>query len=118
MMKCAMNAIREQRVQYQQDLSQALDNLVAHLSSKPQVQHIILFGSYAQGRSDLFTDLDLLVVMDSELDFVTRTAQLYAEISVGVDLDLLVYTPQEIERHKDRPFFRRILKEGIVLYAK
>lgn len=110
--------IRERRVKYQRDLARALDTLVLRLSSKPQVHRIILFGSYATGRADLFTDLDLLVIMDSDLDFITRTAQLYADISVGVDLDLLVYTPQEFARLSARPFLRNIVEKGKVLYAK
>lgn len=42
----------------------------------PEVHKVILFGSYAKGRRDLFTDLDLIVVMDSRDDFVTRCAEL------------------------------------------
>ena len=42
----------------------------------PEVYKVVLFGSYAKGRRDLFTDLDLIVVMDSRDDFVTRCAEL------------------------------------------
>ena len=79
---------------------------------------VILFGSYAAGRRDLFTDLDLLVVMESQQDFLTRTAQLYSELAAGVDLDLLVYTPQEFDRMRERGFLRHALKHGSVLYEK
>jgi hypothetical protein len=33
--------------------------------------------------------------MDSPLDFVTRTAEMYRYLSAPVDMDLLVYTPEE-----------------------
>ena len=80
------------------------------------MHRVILFGSYARGRRDLFTDLDLFVIMDSSADFVTRTAQLYQELHPSVDMDLLVYTPAEFERIRHRGFFRHILEEGEVLY--
>jgi len=35
-----------------------------------------------------------------------------------VALDLLVYTPQEMEWMRERPFLRQALKTGKVLYEK
>lgn len=64
------------------------------------------------------TDLDLLVVMDSPLDFVTRTTEMARQIKAGVALDLLVYTPAEMERMRHRPFMQRILNTGKVIYAR
>jgi len=84
----------------------------------PEVQKVILFGSYAAGRRDLLTDLDILVVMDSPLDFVARNVELARCLRAGVALDLLAYTPQEMERMRDRPFLRHVLKTGKVLYER
>lgn len=84
----------------------------------PEVQKVILFGSYAAGRRDLLTDLDILVVMDSPLDFVARNVELARRLRAGVALDLLVYTPQEMEQMRDRPFLRHALKTGKVLYER
>ncbi|NPV06392.1 MAG: nucleotidyltransferase domain-containing protein [Anaerolineae bacterium] len=84
----------------------------------PGVHRVILFGSYARGRRDLLTDLDLLVVMDSALDFVGRTAELAGRLRAGVPLDLLEYTPEEWERLRERPFMREIVKTGKVLYER
>jgi predicted nucleotidyltransferase len=53
-----------------------LEALVIRLRGIPEVYKVVLFGSYAKGRRDLFTDLDLIVVMDSRDDFVTRCAEL------------------------------------------
>ena len=82
----------------------------------PDVQKVILFGSFARGRRDLFTDLDLLVIMDSSLSFVARCAEMARRLQAGVALDLLVYTPQEMEQMRDRPFLRHALATGKVLY--
>jgi predicted nucleotidyltransferase len=88
--------LEQDRSLYRESLDLALKEVTSFLADKPEVERIVLFGSYAAGRRDLFTDLDLLVVMSSDLDFVSRTAQVYSQIAVGVDLDLLVYTPQGI----------------------
>ena len=110
--------LEKRRAEYCEALEQGLDKIVALLSSKPEVERVILFGSYASGRRDLFTDLDLLVVMSSQLDFVSRTARLQQELGVGVDLDLLVYTPQEFKRQKHRGLIRHAVQNGKVLYEK
>jgi len=84
----------------------------------PEVQQVILFGSYAAGRRDLFTDLDIIVVMDSPHGFVERLADLHRRLQVAVDIDLLAYTPAEFERMRQRPFISHALATGKVLYAR
>ena len=108
--------LEAEREQYITALARDLESLVAQLRQMPAVRKVILFGSFARGRRDLFTDLDLLVVMDSSLDFVTRGVDLARRLRAGVALDLLVYTPQEMEAMRDRPFMRHALATGKVLY--
>jgi predicted nucleotidyltransferase len=113
-----MTTLSFKREFYAQRLAQELDNLIRQLRQIPAVQQVILFGSYAHGQADLLTDLDLLVVMSSDLDFVSRCAHLAGQLHAGVALDLLVYTPKELERLRDRPFIDHILKTGKVVYEK
>jgi len=110
--------LRQKRRSYQAALVAALEQVIAALARRPQVHRAILFGSYAQGRADLRTDLDILVVMDSPQDFVTRTAELYRELACPVDLDLLVYTPQEMEDLRHRGLVRQALESGKVIYER
>ena len=111
-------ALSRQRLHYQEALRTALDRIVRELSAISEVEQVILFGSYAEGRADLLTDLDLLVVMRSDEDFVTRTARLYQRLHPGVDLDLLVYTPTEFEQMRQGGFVGQAAARGKVLYAK
>ncbi len=106
------------RAAYAAALQEALQRILAQLRRMPEVERVILFGSYAAGRKDLFTDLDLLVVMESSEDFLTRMARLRRDLNVGVDLDLLVYTPEEFTQMQDRGFLRQILATGQVLYER
>jgi predicted nucleotidyltransferase len=110
--------LREKRAKYSQALERSLGHILEQLISNPQVEKVILFGSYAQGRRDLFTDLDLLVVMVSDQDFVQRTAALYGRLRTEVDMDLLVYTPEEFERMRQSGFVRHVLTTGQTIYEK
>ena len=77
-----------------------------------------LFGSYARGRRDLFTDLDLLVIMETESGIVDRLRRLYGLLASPVDYDLVCYTPAEWERIQDQPFWRHARKTEVVLYER
>lgn len=110
--------ISNRRERHARALQDALERIVRRLASKPEVRRVIVFGSYAAGRRDLFTDLDLLVVMESKAPFVARTAALYRELQPGVDLDLLVYTPEEFDRLRGRGFVRHAAESGRVLVEK
>lgn len=111
-------SLTERREAYTRALAETLEHIVAKLAAKPEVKRAILFGSYAEGRRDLLTDLDILVVMDSPLGFLERTAKLYHELAGPVDMDLLVYTPEELERIQHRGFIRQALEKGKVIYEK
>jgi len=111
-------AIIKKRAAYADLLERSLRRIVETLSKVEGVVRISIFGSYARGRADLFTDLDVLVIMETELGFVERLRILYELLAVPVDLDLLCYTPQEFRALKDTPFFSRIREEEVVLYEK
>lgn len=106
------------RSQYQQALQNALAKTIQQLSELPEIEKIIIFGSYAEGRRDLFTDLDLLIVMDSKKDILQRTADLYLKLQADVDMDLLIYTPQEFKAANESGFLRQVLKTGRILYER
>lgn len=110
--------LAEKRTRYARELDQDLESLVEQLRAMLEVRQVILFGSFAAGRRDLFTDLDLIVVIDSPLDFVSRGAALARRLRAGVALDLLVYTPQEMEQLRHRPFLRQALATAKVLYER
>jgi predicted nucleotidyltransferase len=77
---------------------------------------VILFGSMVRDNAGLSSDLDLLIVMDSDLDFIERTADIFRRLKPEVGADIMVYTPEELERMRTNPFIRRVMAEGRVLY--
>lgn len=98
-------------------LKKELDRLVKALRQLG-ARRIILFGSMARGRLDLFTDIDLLVILDTTLAFVERSVWVYRQVVPRVAADIMVYTPSEFQELRDRPFIAQALKEGVVLYEE
>lgn len=80
---------------------------------------IILFGSTVTGNTGIDSDIDLIVVMESEDDFLSRTGKIYQLLKPRVAADILVYTPEEFTRLSySNPIIRIALKEGQVIYEK
>ncbi len=82
---------------------------------------IILFGSYAYGKPDANSDIDIFVVMDStEKPVKRRIALSNLFIDRLYPLDFIVYNPAEVtQRLKiNDPFISAILNKGKILYDK
>lgn len=106
------------REEYVSQLEASVRRLVEVACAWPAVERVILFGSYARGRRDLLTDLDVVVVLRSELPFLDRQELVYRMFTLPVDADILCYTTREWEALRDAPFVQAILREGVVLYEK
>lgn len=106
---------RQRREVHRRALWQEAERLVAAARSVG-VQRVILFGSLARGEDNALSDLDLLVVWDTPLGFLERTVELYRCLQPRVAVDLLVYTPAEMEYMIHKAWIRRALEEGKVLY--
>ena len=99
-----------------------LDSLVSRLRPVFERHHVlkaIVFGSVARGDSSRRSDLDLIVVQQTEKRFLDRYDDLFREIALAAperDVDLLIYTPEELAQMLDRPFVARALQEGKIIY--
>ena len=83
------------------------------------VLRAIVFGSLARGDDSRHSDLDLIVVQDTERHFLDRYDGLLAPIARAVpgrDVDLLIYTPEELARLASRPLIAQALREGVTIY--
>jgi len=80
---------------------------------------ILLFGSHARGTATRRSDLDLLVVWDTDvphLERIRRVLKLLADSPMPVEA--IALTPRELEFRRHTPFMRRILAEGRILYER
>lgn len=87
-----------------------------------QPKKIILFGSYAYGKPTEESDVDLLIIKDTNkkpIDRWVEVKRLLRDITRTVPVSPLVYTEKEIEdRTVIKDFFiEEILKKGEVLYG-
>jgi predicted nucleotidyltransferase len=85
-------------------------------------ERIVLFGSHAHGTVGEESDIDLLIVKETDKPFHKRWAEVAALIeplAKGLDVSPFVMTPAEVEERLRRgdQFVRDILTKGHVLYA-
>ena len=81
---------------------------------------IILFGSQARGDADPQSDIDLLVVFAELRDKRKTALDIMRTLSdLPAAKDILVSTPEELERHRTRigSVLRYAQREGKILYA-
>lgn len=96
-------------------LQAELERIVATLP-RLGLRRAIVFGSLARGDVGGHSDVDLILVADSDEPFLERGVRFYQALAPAIGMDILVYTPQEFEAMRDRSFLRRALGEGRVLY--
>jgi predicted nucleotidyltransferase len=98
---------------------EALADRLRPLFQKHGILRAIVFGSLSRGDATRRSDLDLLIVQDTDQRFLDRYEYLLPEIVRGVpgrDVDLLIYTPNELRAAAERPFIATVLREGKVIY--
>ena len=102
-------------------VAETLPKAVERIAQALKPEKIILFGSYAYGNPTPDSDVDLLVVMETNKPrkehVVDVSLLLYPRL---FPVDILVKTPEEIEEAlKKRDFFiREIVTKGQVLYER
>lgn len=98
-----------------------LDEMVERVKDVLSPDKIVLFGSRSRGDAGQKSDYDLLVVTESSQPRHRRSASAYTAIAdLPVEVDIIVYTPSEVEEWRDVPeaFVSTALREGIVLYER
>jgi len=96
-----------------------LANALRPIFRRHRVVRAILFGSLARGEGTRRSDVDLIIIQNTRKRFLDRYDGLLQEISErvpGRDVDLLIYTPQEIAGLAHRPLIASALKEGKTIY--
>jgi uncharacterized protein len=106
---------------YPEVTDELLQELVRRIRAAGQPHKIVLFGSRARGDARPDSDIDLLVVEESELPRYQRAAR-YRRALTGLfpSKDIVVWTPAEIAEWEDVPtfFITTALREGRTLYAR
>jgi uncharacterized protein len=95
--------------------------IIRRILSVSQPQKIVLFGSFARGDYGPDSDMDLLVVMEGIQSPRAESNRLRRALrGLLTPIDVLVATPQQIERHRQTVglIYRSALDEGQVIYER
>jgi predicted nucleotidyltransferase len=101
--------------------SPPLDRIISAIVEAFHPRRIVMFGSRARGDARPDSDLDLMVEMETSLSPPRRAMAIDALFGLrGWAMDVLVYTPAEVEeqRHFRNSLVRVIEAEGKVLYEQ
>lgn len=83
-------------------------------------EKIILFGSYASGQADQYSDIDLVIIKRTDKRFVERLVEAGSYLNLPISLDIFVYTPEEFQvmAEAENPFIEKVQREGRIVYEK
>lgn len=99
----------------------ALEELKLRLGKKLPGCDIVLFGSRARGEGDAYSDMDILIIVDSHVD--GRLRDIINDISYPLEIEFDVVFGKVVENRnawnsavsRSMPFHWNIDREGIVL---
>lgn len=80
-----------------------------------------IFGSVVLGNNDDFSDVDLLIIRDTDAPFFDRIREIMDLRKEFGAADFLIYTPSELESflsEQGRYFIREIIQKGIKIEGK
>ena len=83
------------------------------------IRKVLLFGSIATGRAGRRSDIDLILIQETDNLYFERFDGILRDLYQVLprrDLDIFIYTPEEIERIAHRNFIKRALHEGQIIY--
>ncbi|MGB4270701.1 MAG: nucleotidyltransferase domain-containing protein [Spirochaetota bacterium] len=92
--------------------------LQRYFANKKNVQKVLLFGSYARNTQTKRSDIDVIIIMETEKRFFDR----YDEFSdiysvVKIPCDMLIYSTKEWHEMCSRKFIKNITKESKEIYV-
>jgi predicted nucleotidyltransferase len=93
------------------------DYAQCELTPRPEVREVVLIGSLARGDWSARSDADVVVIVDVARERGPFRGSEYAPAkSVGVAVDVLVYTPEEAAAWSPR--FKAEVARGVILYRR
>lgn len=106
----------EDAVQRTSRLKAELERMRSLLAKEPTIKQVVVFGSTATGQTHEWSDLDLMIIEESEAPFIERGLRLARLVRPRVGTQFLVYTPGEIHALAHKPFVQvEMLGKGKVL---
>ena len=95
-----------------------IEAVVDQIVGRFRPRKVILFGSYADGTLSEDSDVDLLVLMDTEDNPLRVAANISAAVDHPFPLDIVVFTPDTFADSVERGanFANEVATRGVVLH--
>ena len=103
------------------NISETIERIKNKIVEKGNPEKIILFGSSVREKVSEETDIDLLIVEETDLRSDRRALEIRTMIKpYRCPMDIIVYTPAEFNRYKNisGSFLNTVLEEGKILYER
>lgn len=105
------------------ELNNLINEIIQRLTGQIDLEKIVLFGSQVTGKTDDYSDIDILIIAPSRerpLDRRLKVRRLLHDLDKSIGLDIVFYTPEEVEQFKDHPssFLHHILATGVTVYDR
>lgn len=96
-------------------LQSELDRCIHILKERYKPEKILLFGSLANGNIGKWSDIDLVIVKNTDKPFLDRIKEVILLLHPTVGMDILVYTPEEFETLSRKHFFKEeVISKGMI----
>jgi len=113
-----LEEILQNKREREEKLKASLGSVTKQLSDLGALR-IILFGSLAEGDVDVFSDLDLLVIMPPHKSGKEWARLVHESIEPGIASDIIIYNQKELQENLAKSsFLRSVLNSGRIVYEK
>jgi len=113
-----MPPLNNNHIKRKQKLDSELKRIVGKIKELG-AKKIILFGSVARGNISFDSDIDLIIIKETDKRFLKRLEEVYAYIKPRAAMDILVYTPREFEcLLEESDFIKDAVEKGTVIYEE
>jgi predicted nucleotidyltransferase len=101
--------------------SNKIREIASAIATKFNPDKIFLFGSYANGTQQEDSDVDLLIIQDTDLPMQQRGFDIRMSLLGSmIPYDILIYTNEEFEQEKNKSysFLHSAMKHSKLLYER
>ncbi|WP_112237621.1 nucleotidyltransferase domain-containing protein [Kribbella monticola] len=98
-----------------------INALVDRIVARADPEEVIVIGSYAKGTATAASDLDLVLIRDTDLPASRRTTDLMPLVSsMLIPVDIHVFTREELTEYAKEPFsfLHTVTTTGRTLYRR
>jgi predicted nucleotidyltransferase len=102
-------------------LKRTIENIVRYAVSVTEPEEIYIFGSMINGKANVYSDLDILIITENGINKKEAVARICSHANqLSLKTDVLIYSKSEFERevNKSNSFLKAVHKFCKIVYKK